>query len=243
VGGAALDGPPLVAITTYRQLADWGTWRSVDADLLPSAYARSVEQAGGVAVLVPPVGSSAAAEAVIAGVGALILSGGADVNPARYGQEPDAHVTRWYDDRDQSELWLLEAAQRRGLPVLGICRGMQVMAVAAGGSLIQHLPDRVGHDRHTGGDGYAAIDVAVEPGHRVSQLVDENAVVPCHHHQAVDRHPGYVGTAWCGDGVLQAMEAEGDRFEVAVQWHPETADDKRLFAALVEQARIVRSRN
>ena len=235
---------PLIGITTYRQDADWSSWKGIEADILPTAYAESVVAVGGVAVLVPPVDSAEAARAIVGRLDGLIIAGGADVNPARYGAVPDAAVTRWYDDRDASELWLLDAAHDAALPVLGICRGMQLMAVHAGGALIQHLPDAVGHARHAGdGNEYGDIPVTVEPGHRISSLVDPAFIAPCHHHQAVTSHPGYVGTARDSDGVLQAMEAEGERFELAVQWHPETSRDKGLFAGLVTAARATRERD
>ncbi len=230
---------PIIGVTTYRQEASWGTWRQVAADLLPSDYARAVERAGGIPVLVPPLADREAARAVLARLDGLLIAGGADVNPARYGQEPDPHVVRWYDDRDASELWLLAEADVLRLPVLGICRGMQLMAVAAGGSLVQHLPDVVGHDTHTGGEGsYAPIPVTIEQGHRISRLLGDGVTSASHHHQAVSEHPGFVATARDADGVLQAMEAEGDRFEVGVQWHPETTDDVRVIEGLVEAARL-----
>lgn len=232
------DQRPIIGITTYRQAASWGAWREVPADLLPSDYALSVERAGGIPVLVPPLADRDAARAVLGRLDGLLIAGGADVNPARYGQEPDPNVVRWYDDRDASELWLLGEADALRLPVLGICRGMQLMAVAAGGSLVQHLPDVVGHDRHGGGESsYEAIPVAVDPGHRVSALLGEQITSASHHHQAVADHPGFVATARDADGVLQAMEAEGDRFEVGVQWHPETTDDVRVIEGLVDAAR------
>jgi putative glutamine amidotransferase len=235
---AAAAAHPIIGISMYHQDADWGTWRQVQADLLPAAYAESVSLVGGVPVLIPVQSSAEAARAVVSRLDGLIIAGGADVNPSRYGQEPNQHVTVWYDERDETELWLLDAASDAALPVLGICRGMQVMAVHAGGSLVQHLPDALGHARHAGtATEYGDIGVTVEPGHRISELVDPSVIAPCHHHQAVTHHPGYVATARDDDGVLQAMEAEGDRFEVAVQWHPETAADKRLFGGLVQAAR------
>ncbi|GAA3883410.1 hypothetical protein GCM10022381_27010 [Leifsonia kafniensis] len=229
---------PLIGISTYRQAADWGTWQGVPADLLPASYAQSVAAAGGVPVLIPPLESTDAARAVIARLDGLIIAGGADLNPALYEQAADASVTVWYDDRDASELWLLDAAAEQQLPLLGICRGMQLMAVRAGGALIQHVPDAVGHDRHSGSaSGYADVEVSVAPGHRISELVAPTLRVPCHHHQAVGSHPGYVTTASAGDGIIEAMESSGDRLEVAVQWHPETGADKALFAGLIAAAR------
>ncbi len=226
----------------YRQPADWSTWREVKADLLPSAYAESVSAAGGVAVLIPPVDSAADAHAVVSRVDGLIIAGGADVNPARYGQKPDKTVDTWYDDRDSSELWLLDAAHASRLPLLGICRGMQLMAVHAGGTLIQHLPDVLGTASHSGeGPRYGSIRVAVDPGHRISALVGTDLVVACHHHQSVAVHPGFVATAHSSDGILEAMESDGERFEVAVQWHPETASDKGLFSGLVAAASVYAS--
>lgn len=232
---------PLIGVSMYRQPASWGTWRDVEADLLPADYARSIESAGGLPVLLPAQEPAAARE-VTARIDGLLIAGGADINPARYGQEPDPHVVRWYDDRDAWELALLQAADAAGMPVLGICRGMQLMAVAAGGTLVQHLPDVVGHDRHSGGSGYEHVPVAVAAGHRISELLGDRVVAPCHHHQAVEQHPGYVATARDADGVLQAMEQEGDVFRVAVQWHPETGDDPGLFTGLVAAAASFASR-
>ncbi len=234
----------MIGITTYRQPAAWSTWRGVDADLVPADYARSIERSGGAPVLLPPVASAEAAAAVVARIDGLVIAGGADVNPLRYGQQPDANVVAWYDDRDASELWLLEAAEARAIPVLGICRGMQLMAVAAGGTLVQHLPDVVGHAVHSGGDSeYGHVPVTVDPGHRISGLVGAVVEAPCHHHQAVATHPGYTATARDSDGVLQAMEAEGDRFVIGVQWHPETATDPGLFNGLIAAATVMRPAN
>lgn len=234
----------MIGITTYRQDASWGSWRQVEADLLPSDYARSIERAGGIPVLLPPVAAPDAAAGVLGRLDGILIAGGADVNPARYGQDPDPSTGsgtvggRWYDDRDAWELALLAEAERIRLPLLGICRGMQVMAVAAGGSLVQHLPDVVGHDGHAGGPAsYGSAEVRVDGGGRVAGLVAEELTVPVHHHQAVAQHPGYRAAAHDADGVLQAMEREGARFAVGVQWHPETDDDPALFEGLVAAAR------
>lgn len=229
---------PVIGVTTYHPAASWGTWRDVEADLLPAAYAQSVAAAGGVALLVPPLATPEAARAAVAAIDGLIVAGGEDVNPARYGQEPDPHVRSWSDARDASELLLLDAADAVELPVLGICRGMQVMAVHSGGTLIQHLPDAIGHAHHaSSANMFADTGVTVEDSCRISALLPSTLTVSSHHHQAVAEHPGFVETARDADGVLQAMEAPGERFVVAVQWHPEQRDDAGLFAGLVQAAR------
>lgn len=233
-----MSDEPVIGLSTYRQQANWGDWRHIPADLLPADYAISVERAGGVPVLLPPLSSPQAARIALSRLDGLLIAGGADINPARYGQQPDPHVKTWYDDRDGWELQLLAEAERQGMPVLGICRGMQMMAVAAGGSLVQHLPDAVGHANHGGAPGgYSATEVVVDRAGRVSELIAPALTVPSHHHQAVDEHPGYVVVARDGDGIAQAMEAPGERFAVGVQWHPETAEDAGLFLGLVAAAR------
>jgi putative glutamine amidotransferase len=226
---------PLIGLSTYREQARWGVWDQ-PADLLPTLYADAVARAGGVPVLLPPVPGADAA-AVVGRLDGLVVTGGADVDPGRYGAEPHARTVTWRTDRDAWELALLDAADTRGIPVLGICRGMQVMAVHRGGSLDQHLPDSVGHETHSpGGPEFGDVDVDTCPGTRLQMLVGERSNVACHHHQAVLEHPGFVAAAYAGDGTLEAMEASGDRFEVAVQWHPETRSDAGLFAGLVAAA-------
>ncbi len=226
---------PVIGLSTYREQARWGVWDQ-PADLLPTLYADAVRAAGGVPVLLPPQEDVAAA-AVVARLDGLVVTGGADVDPGRYGAEPHPQTVSWRTDRDAWELALLAAADVRGLPVLGICRGMQVMAVAHGGTLAQHLPDDVGHEHHSpGGDAFGDVDVATREGTRLRTLVGETGSVACHHHQAVREHPGYVAAAYASDGTLEAMEAPGDRFLVAVQWHPETRADAGLFAGLVAAA-------
>jgi putative glutamine amidotransferase len=114
---------------------------------------------------------------------------------------------------------------------------MQVMAVHAGGELDQHTPDLVGHVQHSpGGDEFGRIEMTTVPGTRVSGLVGPGLAVNCHHHQSVRAHPGFLAAAHAADGTLEAMEVEGDRFCVAVQWHPETASDVGLLAGLVRAA-------
>ena len=228
---------PVVGLTTYRQSAAWGVWNT-RADLLPTEYAVAVEAAGGVPLLLPPVALAAAAARVVSRIDALVVSGGADVDPGRYGAEPHERTAGWQQERDAWELALLTAADQAELPVLGICRGMQLMAVHAGGTLDQHTPDLVGHETHSpGGDAYGVVEVATEPGSRLAALVGPGVEVSCHHHQAVASPPGFTAVARASDGTAEAMEATGDRYCLAVQWHPETRVEIGLMAGLVAAAR------
>lgn len=229
---------PLIGLTTYREEAAWGVWQQ-RADLLPAQYADAVESAGGVPVLLPPLGQHGAADAVVARLDGLVISGGADVDPGRYGEQPHPHTSGWRTDRDAWELALLDAAAAAGLPVLGVCRGMQVMAVHAGGVLEQHLPDLVEHEQHSpGGDRFGTIEVVTAPGSRLAALVGDRVSVSCHHHQSVRTHPGFEAVAHAADGTLEAMEVSGrdGRFCIGVQWHPETVTDVGLLAGLVRAA-------
>lgn len=227
---------PVIGLSTYREEAAWGVWHQ-RADLLPTQYAAAVEATGGVPVLLPPLALAEAAGAVVARLDGLVISGGADVDPGRYDAEPHPRTAGWRPDRDAWELALLDAADAIGLPVLGVCRGMQVMAVQAGGALVQHVPDLVDHEQHSpGGDAFGAVEVTTSAGTRLAGLVGERLSVNCHHHQSVASHPGYVAVAHAADGTMEAMEAPGDRFCVGVQWHPETAADVGLLAGLVRAA-------
>ena len=226
---------PVIGLSSYRETARWGAWEQ-PADLLPAEYARAVEAAGGVPVLLPPSDPTVAVE-VVDRLDGLVISGGADVAPQRYSEAPGEHTVSWRDDRDAWELALLDAADARELPVLGVCRGMQVMAVHAGGRLAQHVPEVVGHERHNpGGATYGATEIRLQAGSRIAALLPDGVVGTCHHHQSVAEHPGFSAVAWADDGLLEAMEAPGERFRVGIQWHPEAADDARLFAGLVEAA-------
>jgi putative glutamine amidotransferase len=227
---------PLIGLTTYREQAAWGVWDQ-RADLLPTQYAAAVEATGGVPVLLPPVGQPGAADAVVARLDGLVISGGADVDPERYGEEAHPRTASWRADRDAWESALLDAADALGLPVLGVCRGMQVMAVHSGGALEQHVPDLVEHEQHSpGGDEFGAIEVTTTAGSRLAGLVGARLSVNCHHHQGVRTHPGFDAVAHATDGTLEAMETPGERFCVGVQWHPETAADVGLLAGLVRAA-------
>ena len=228
---------PVVGISTYRETARWGVWETA-ADVLHAQYADAVVAAGGVPVLLPPAaGTEDVARTVVARIDALVVSGGADVDPGRYGAEPHRRTSSWREDRDAWETALLQAAEEIGLPTLGVCRGMQLMAVAAGGSLHQHTPELVGHEEHNpGGDSFGRTTVRTAEGSRLRAAVGERAEVGCHHHQSVDLHPGFDAVAWATDGSLEGIERPGERFCLAVQWHPEVGTDHTLFAALVAAA-------
>jgi putative glutamine amidotransferase len=229
---------PLIGLTSYREEARWGVWHQA-ADLLPVMYADAIVRAGGVPVVLPPATDDAdAAAAVVGRIDGLVVSGGADVDPASYGEEPHEQTVVWRPDRDAWELALLTSAAAQNLPTLGVCRGMQVMAVASGGTLDQHTPDKVGHEQHSpGGDAFGDIEVTLAEDSRLHTILGPVATVRCHHHQSVRSHPGYVATARAADGSLEAMEAEGTtRFCLGVQWHPEAGRDQRLFDALVRAA-------
>jgi putative glutamine amidotransferase len=232
----------VIGLTTYLEQAQTGAW-DVPASFLPKAYFEAVTQAGGIAVLLPPQPvDSAIANRVIDGLDGLIVTGGKDVDPARYGQEPHPTTDEPRRDRDAWEDALLLAAIDRELPFLGICRGAQVLNVALGGTLHQHLPDVIGSTRYSTGVGtFLVNEVTVAPEGVLPRLLRDTPTldVKSHHHQAIDRlADGLVVTARSDDGTIQAVELESAPFGVAVQWHPEEdADDLRLFAGLVDAAR------
>ncbi len=232
---------PVIGISSYQQQARWGHWDD-QAILLPRRYVDKVVQAGGLPVLLPPTDGGAA---LLPRLDALVLSGGSDVEPSRYGAAAHPAAGPFYPERDSAELELCRHALASGLPVLGICRGLQVINVVLGGTLHQHLPDLVGNDSHSPEQaGYAPHKVSVAAGTQLAGILGRSeAAVPTHHHQAIDRlGAGLVATAWTDDGVIEAVEfgqVGGDRtgpFMIAVQWHPEAGDDLSLFTAIVEAA-------
>ncbi|WP_424448540.1 gamma-glutamyl-gamma-aminobutyrate hydrolase family protein [Microbacterium arborescens] len=234
------DPRPIIGLTTYLERAKQGVW-DVRASFLPQQYFDSVTASGGVAVLLPPQPSpEAAAAAVLNGLDGLVLTGGLDVQPELYGAERHPLTDPARPDRDDWELALLRGARRRGIPVFGICRGLQLINVAAGGTLHQHLPDALGTDRfRIGGGVFADNVVLVDDDTRLAGLVGAGELsVKSYHHQGVDRvGEGLVVTARTDDGLVQAFEAPGDDYLVAVQWHPEeNSEDRRLFLGLVAAA-------
>ncbi|KRF27811.1 gamma-glutamyl-gamma-aminobutyrate hydrolase family protein [Phycicoccus sp. Soil802] len=232
---------PLIGITCYVEPASRGDWKDVPSVVLPHDYVRQVEAAGGTILVIPPRADAddVVARDIVSRIDGLVIAGGADVDPDRYAA-PERHpeVQEARHDRDAMELALATAAAEADLPLLGICRGMQVMAVAAGGVLEQHVPDRVGHVDHSPGVAvYGHHVVTTVPGTRIASLLGDVTDVPSYHHQSVLTHPGYEPSAWAADGTLEAMEDPAARFRLGVQWHPEVGDDPRLFDALVAAAR------
>jgi putative glutamine amidotransferase len=247
-GAYPLESPPVIGLSAYCELARWGTWTE-QATLAPHNYVEAVIGAGGVPVVLPPVPG---VQAALDRLDGLIIIGGPDVEPGRYGQRPGPLTTVVRPERDAAELALLRAALDADLPLLGICRGMQLLNVALGGTLIQHIPDVVGHDGHSPTpDAMGEHKVSVAPTSRLAAILSGQAAaggalcVPTHHHQAVDKlGDGLVASAWAEDGLIEAIEpddaaGEGGRhkFVIGVQWHPEADTDLSLFRALIAAAR------
>jgi len=229
------DRRPVVGITSYIETAKWGVWDQ-PAVVLPYSYVRGVEAAGARAVVIPP--SPSGVEEVVARLDGLVFAGGADLDPAMYGDAPDPSTIGVRPDRDAGELPLLQAALRADLPVLGICRGMQLLAVAHGGTLVQHLPDLVGHERHRPSPGvYGQHEVHTAKGSLVRTVLGESVVVPSYHHQGLASPGSLAVTGWADDDSPEVVEDPARRFALGVLWHPEAGDDPRLFDALVAATR------
>ena len=219
----------------------WGVW-DVPAAVIPLSYVHAIESAGGRALLVPP--SEDGIDETLDAVDGLLFSGGADIDPAEYGHDPHPETKDVRPERDRGELALLVAALERDMPVLAVCRGSQVLNIARGGDLVQHLPDEVGDEKHKHNPGvFSDHDVDVKAESRLGSLLGDRAPVKSHHHQGFGRvGDGLVETAWAEDGTLEALEDPDKRFAVGVLWHPEAGDDAALFRALVDEARAYRGK-
>jgi gamma-glutamyl-gamma-aminobutyrate hydrolase PuuD len=226
---------PVIGVTAYGERARYGVWDH-ETVLLPWTYPTMVIAAGGVPVLLPPVPESAVA---VDRLDAVVLAGGPDVDPACYGASAHPRTGEPRPERDIAELAVLHRALDLGIPVLGVCRGAQVLNVGLGGTLVQHVPDAVGHTGHNPFPGvFGTTTVTLEPESRVGDTLGPQVSVRCHHHQALDRvADGLVVTGRAADGTVEAVEVSGAPFVVGVQWHPEEdAADMRLMAALVAAA-------
>jgi putative glutamine amidotransferase len=231
---------PTIGVTAATEKVSYGVWSEVPAFMSPASYARAVQRAGGRPVLlIPDQEDTEDPDGVLDVIDALIVTGGAgDVNPALYGEEPHPETGPIQEERDAYELALVRAATDRRMPVLGICRGMQILNVAYGGGIEQHVPDVVGHEdhRHTPGT-FADHDVELEPGSLAARVVGaERAPVKSHHHQGVKEiGAGLAVTAKADDATVEALEDPSCPFVLGVLWHPEEDEKSRLIHALVSE--------
>jgi len=230
---------PVVGITSYVEPASWGAWQ-LDAALIPLMYVQALERAGARPLLVPP--SVDGVEETLDALDGLLFSGGSDLGPETYGAEAHPATNGVRAERDRAELALLEAALARDMPVLAVCRGSQVLNVARGGDIVQHLPEVVGHEEHRAVLGtFSEHPVRIEDDSRLGALLGERAPVKSHHHQGIGRlGEGLREVAWADDGIVEGVEDPSMRFAVGVLWHPEAGEDARLFDALVAEARTYR---
>ncbi len=237
----------MIAICTNLVRAQWGAWDQ-EAALLPSSYVEAVQRAGGQALMVPPDPELAEdPDQLLDLIDGLILAGGHDIDPSFYGAEAHPETNGTVPERDRMELALTLRAVERDLPVLGICRGMQLLNVAFGGTLAQHLPDEVGHGDHRPHPGSfdgSEHDVRLTPASLAARAAGEELhSTKSHHHQGLDQVA--EGMATTGHSTLdelpEAIELPGKRFVLGVQWHPEADEHSRVVAALVDEARAYRS--
>lgn len=228
---------PRIGLTTGIEEAEWGPWRATAA-VLGLVYVRAVEVAGGRAFLLPPADDSV--EETLDVLDGLVVTGGGDLHPSVYGADSHPETSPAGLERDRSELALLQGALARDMPVLAVCRGSQVLNVARGGDLVQHVPDVVGDGgRHKEAPGlFAEHDVRLHVESRLGSLLGGGTTsVKSHHHQGFGRlGSGLREVAWAEDGVVEAIEDPGARFALGVLWHPEEGEDMRLFHELVQQA-------
>jgi putative glutamine amidotransferase len=239
---SAVSARPLIGICAALEQASWRSWKDEPCNLSPRSYSLAVQGAGGIALLLPP--DDAVAErpdAVLDLIDGLMLAGGVDVDPTSYGARPHPETRGGSPERDRFELALAHRAIERELPVLGICRGMQMLNVARGGTLEQHLPERLGHEahRHTPG-AFSDHEVRLEEGSLAARAVGAGTTaVKSHHHQGLDElGEGLTATGWATeDGVVEATELEGGAYALGVLWHPEADERSRVVGSLVEAAR------
>jgi putative glutamine amidotransferase len=242
------DSPPLIGVSTELVDARWGVWEG-RAALLGELYIASIQHAGGLVLMIPPDPRlESDPDAVLDSIDGLVLVGGADVDPSSYGAEPHPQTNGTVPERDRTELALARRASERGIPVLGICRGMQLLNVAMGGTLRQHLPEDVGHEehrRHLGSFDASEHEVRLEPGSLAAQAAgEERHTTKSHHHQGVAEVG--EGLRVTGLSVLdelpESIETDGPNFCLGVQWHPEADERSQVISALVRAARDYRSR-
>ncbi|MDN4610933.1 gamma-glutamyl-gamma-aminobutyrate hydrolase family protein [Arthrobacter sp. IIF3SC--B10] len=232
-------GRPRIGLTTYLEEASWGTWKEMAA-LLPQTYVHAVVAAGGTPVLLPPTGTD---PSVVEALHGLIISGGSDVGPEHYGDEPH-ELTRTQPARDLHDIALIKAALQAEVPLLAICRGAQILNVALGGSLFQHIPDFNPEADYQPAPGvFGTVDFRTTGGSITGDLLGPSASAPCYHHQAINRlADGLYITAAAADGTVEAVETATGGWALGVQFHPEqNPADLRLFEGFIEAARRYRT--
>ena len=233
---------PAIGICAAIERVSWGVWDGYEVTLAPRAYVRAVQRAGGLAIVLPPDEAAVPdPDVLLDRINGLLLAGGADIDPASYGAETHPETRGTWPDRDRFELALARRALARDLPVLGICRGMQLLNVAVGGTLLQHLPESLGNEAHrTVAGTFCEHHVRLQPDSLASTAAGmESFVVRSHHHQGVDQvGEGLRVTGWSAEDELpEAIELPGKRFALGVIWHPEEDESSRVIAALVKAAR------
>jgi putative glutamine amidotransferase len=234
---------PLIGVCAAVERASFGVWTDEPATLLPLSYSRAIHGAGGMMAMLPPdrVAEAEPGE-LLDRIDALVLGGGADIDPESRGVVRHAETVGTNPDRDRFEIALALGALERGIPLLGVCRGMQVLNVACGGTLDQHIPDRLGHDNHRPVPGsWAEHDVRLEPGSLAAEAAGtDRLTVKTHHHQGVDRiADGLTASAWATDDEsVEAIESGDGSFALGVLWHPEEDVTDAIFPALVERASV-----
>lgn len=226
--------PPVIGVSCYEEPAQWGAWNT-DAMLLHREYVAALQDVGAAVVLVPPGATAETARSTVERIDGLVIAGGPDIDPALYGAGAHATTDRPRTERDETELLLYGAARKRQIPVLGICRGMQMMAVASGGTLVQDLPSAGYGLVHRDAPGtFENHGATFSESSLVAQILGSEMVVNSSHHQSVDDPGSLTVTGRADDGTIEALEDPKAGFVLGVQWHPEMTDDRRLFAALVD---------
>jgi putative glutamine amidotransferase len=230
-------GRPIIGITGELEAARWGNWIR-EAVVSPVSYTRAVERAGGTPIVLPPIPANSV-PGLTAVLDGLLLTGGRDVDPSLYDEEPHADTDTPDHRRDRFELAIARAAIEADLPFLAIGRGLHILNIARGGTLVQHLPDRLGNESHRPDPiKMTTHDVQVSAASKLGRVLGGAAHVPAAHHQAINRiGNGLLTVAWTEDQVIEAVELQGHRFGIGVQWNPEDGDDPRIFEALVTAAK------
>jgi putative glutamine amidotransferase len=233
---------PLIGVCAAVERVHFGVWKDEPTVLLPLSYARAIHGAGGMVAMLPP--DHRATEdpgELLDHLDALVLGGGADIDPESQGADAHPETVGTNPDRDRFEIALARSALERGMPLLGVCRGMQILNVACGGTLDQHIPERLGHEGHRPVPGaWAEHDVRIEPGSLAARAAGtDHLTVKSHHHQGVDAIPDSLrASAWATeDESVEAIESSDGAFVLGVLWHPEEDPNDRVIPALVGLAK------